>query len=416
MALYSKKLHYIKNNTQYDADLYTSKEELLNAKGYFNYYNSATGEYAYAKLVDSASPVASALKTINGYHIAKTNGADSSVSFTTNCNTISAGGTTYILSLPPELDTANFIATPADANAKVSYSFSDDGITYSAYTSYTSSISATFAIKFKKAKYLRVRCMSYDGYSTTNYVVNINRYAPNVGTPFLGGYYISYDETTGLALLSAGSDNGIPLNWENAYAYCNNLTTNGYTNWRLPTNSTELFSVLKDAPGIKTATNYWTAQTWSTSAGNYAGAGSIASNDSTSYIGLLRTNYCWVRPVRSVMIEQSANGNIPAGEYAFSVFTGKVSQYVAEGAERTLANPVTITASDGRTISNITKIYYMVSSGQFIGHIVYVNGTSTNSNGYTTTSANIDTGLFYAFGIDSNPGFTVTVLNNIVFV
>ena len=41
------------------------------------------------------------------------------------------------------------------------------------------------------------------------------------------------DTKTGL--MWAAKDNGEPINWKDAYTYCQNYSGGGYTNWRMPT-------------------------------------------------------------------------------------------------------------------------------------------------------------------------------------
>ena len=69
------------------------------------------------------------------------------------------------------------------------------------------------------------------------------------------------DTKTGL--MWAAKDNGIPINWPDALAYCQNYSGGGFTDWRMPTLA-ELSSLYD--PGVKNKRGYHVTNLIDTSA------------------------------------------------------------------------------------------------------------------------------------------------------
>ena len=119
--------------------------------------------------------------------------------------------------------------------------------------------------------------------------------------PYTAGSNTVVDQGTGLEWQK--SDDATPRNWQNALAYCENLSLNSKTDWRLP-NIRELKSIVdvnRYYPAIDPVftcqpSSYWSATTVTNPPATSAWIVNFANGDDNWYI---KTNSYRVRCVRA---------------------------------------------------------------------------------------------------------------------
>ncbi len=221
------------------------------------------------------------------------------------CKNLNLGNsTTWRLPSSRELST---IVDSGQNNPAINPSFSCSGIRYWSSTSYFAEPSVAWAYSFKagdfeyrsKSILTNVRCVSGAPLQESVYIDNSD------GTVA--------DQVTGLVWEKAGTAS--PMTWEQALAWCEQATTGGYSDWRLP-NQQELRSLLdlsRSQPTIDTAftgpeNEYWSGTTY---AGHSNAASYVYFHVGYSY-GYVKSGTYNVRCVRG--------GHGASGPFVQSIF------------------------------------------------------------------------------------------------